>query len=161
MPSSGSEGSTGTPANAAGRGISPIDTNLPLLPGMSRSIYDDPRSTRFDSPPLVPTPIIARAHSAADALQVKHRPELLFPIVDDQLQSNGRVSGSSTPTPHQVRRPDRTLRTNLMQVGVSQQQGKGKRGQQQQAAGPSGRLSSMAQGPNGRYVVGGGQCECT
>lgn len=139
----------------------------------ARSIYDDPRATRFPSPP----PSLDRSHSdvavsasrdanagAKDAHTTKPRSqsqlnwatssrpsESASPSGSEQLKH----TGASTPAGDVHRGPDRSLRVNLMAACVPNQR------RNRNSAGPAatGRLNCMAKGTKGRYVVGGSQCE--
>lgn len=156
----GSAGSEGSPANhtpqdSATGTASPVERHLSLSVSVgARSIYDDPRATRFPSPP----PTLDRSHSDIDAgharTQRQRRP------TDVGSSSSGpdsrKRTGTSTPTAAFHRGPDRSLRVNLMAACIQPQR------RNRNSAGPAatGRLNAMAKGPKGQYVVGGSQCRC-
>ncbi|KLT45836.1 WD40 repeat-like protein [Cutaneotrichosporon oleaginosum] len=153
----GSAGSEGSPANHTPQdsvtgAASPVERHLSLSVNVgARSIYDDPRATRFPSPP----PTLDRSHSDVDAgaarTQRQRRP------TDVDSTSSGpdsrKHTGASTPAAVIRRGPDRSLRVNLMAASVQTQR------RNRNSAGPAatGRLNAMAKGPKGRYVVGGSQ----
>lgn len=136
LPASDGPTTNVTPIESA-RAVSPVEPSPQLpTPLSTRSLYDDPRTTRYV--PASP----ARGDDRATALRRDDSP--------------GARSGASTPTNRIRRGPDRSLRVNLMQVAASQPKSKGRR---PPSVAASGRLTSLARGPGMRYVVGGGQCE--
>jgi hypothetical protein len=65
------------------------------------------------------------------------RPGMLRHVSENAVSFSSRSGG---PTPRVGYGPDRTVRADLM-------------------GGKRGRLEAMVKGPEGRYAVGGGQCE--
>lgn len=84
------------------------------------------------------------------------RPNLVRHATDDGIGS------SATPVAGRVLNGDRGVRVNLLtSPSMSLINANGKKGRSSGLATPGigGRLSAMARGSEGRYVVGGGQCE--
>ncbi|WOO82174.1 putative WD repeat-containing protein [Vanrija pseudolonga] len=134
LPASDGPTTNVTPIESA-RAVSPVEPSPQLpTPLSTRSLYDDPRTTRYVPPSPLP------GDDRASALRRDDSP--------------GARSGASTPTNRIRRGPDRSLRINLMQVAASQPKSKGRR---PPSVAASGRLTSLARGPGMRYVVGGGQ----
>ncbi|RSH80055.1 uncharacterized protein EHS24_009729, partial [Apiotrichum porosum] len=155
IPSSSSEGSSTniTPQDSA-RGDSPTEAPLSSIHtlNLAKSIYDDPRSTRFPTP-APGTGQASRAHSdsvgGTGGLASRASGPNLLRRLTDEYQRNGGVVPSPSSTGARV---DRSLRVNLMQIPT-----KGKARNTMPAPACGGRLNSMAKGPGDRYVVGGGQ----
>lgn len=168
IPSSGSEGSlVNRTSQDSARAVSPgasapppiMDPQYPLAMA-SKSIYDDPRTTVFPSPSVprsqsdIQHTYASVVTSASSSAVSSRRPSLVRRLTDEALSAaTGKRTSSPGPS---LLRLDRGLRVNLMQSG---QGSKGKTRTGTPAPAYGGRLTSMAKGPAGRYVVGGGQCE--
>lgn len=144
IPSSSSDASSNPPALASPQDLSvPPSSGRPSIDPTNyerhvQHIYDDPRQTHFHSPPdrfILP----ARLERERERTQSR-RPAYLRHVSDNALTIGGR-SGGATPRGVSASR-ERGVRADL---------GVGKRGK---------RVSGMVKGPEGRYAVGGPQCEC-
>ncbi|BEI90469.1 uncharacterized protein CcaverHIS019_0305390 [Cutaneotrichosporon cavernicola] len=156
----GSAGSEGSPANPTPQDsvtgqASPVERRLSLSVNVgARSIYDDPRATRFLSPP----PTLDRSHSDDDRgtlhTQRQRRPtEFDIDFPSSSRPHSLKRSDNSTPTAPLSNGPDRSLRVNLMAACVQPP----RRNRNSAAPAATGRLNAMAKGPKGQYVVGGSQ----
>ncbi|TYJ57984.1 hypothetical protein B9479_001342 [Cryptococcus floricola] len=118
-------------------------------------VYDDPRSIYY--PPLAPLPSYA-----PPSLTRPSRPTLLRHLTDEGLYSQPpsyrSASSSQTPTPRarseSRERSDRGVRVNLMAAAAGNT---ARKGWGMSSATGTTRMNRMAEGPNGRYAVGGGQ----
>ena len=126
----------------------PVSDKRGISPSPHRAIYDDPRRTNYYT--STDTPPNWRGLTTAP---VPRRPGLLRTQTDDGLSR----SQASTPTPRgesRAQRADRAVRTNVLMEGAA-----GKRNWGVTTLPGSGRVTAMAQGPDGKYAIGGGQCE--
>ncbi|WVQ74341.1 hypothetical protein IAR50_003940 [Cryptococcus sp. DSM 104548] len=119
------------------------------------AIYDDPRSIYY--PPLTPLPSYF-----PPTLTRPSRPTLLRRLTDEgpysQAPSYRSASSSQVSTPR-VRsesreRSDRGVRVNLMAAAAGNT---ARKGWGMSSATGTTRMTRMAEGPNGKYAVGGGQ----
>jgi hypothetical protein len=120
-------------------------------------VYDDPRtpyayheggSSAFSQPGAE-----SRDKTRSFSSAVSARPNLLRQSTDDGIFLGRSSSQAATPRPRKNAGPDRAVRVNLFTHG----QPKNRKNLPIHGSGT--RLATMAQGPEGRYVVGGGQCE--
>lgn len=153
IPSSASDASS-NPALASPQDVSvPPSSGRPSIdpgaPPFERThlqylIYDDPRQTHFHSPPdrfvlparLDPNREIDRERERS----LSRRPPYLRHVSDNALTVGAR-SGGATPRGASASGRERGVRADL---------GVGKRGK---------RVTGMTKGSEGRYAVGGPQCE--
>ncbi|GMK56594.1 hypothetical protein CspeluHIS016_0304340 [Cutaneotrichosporon spelunceum] len=156
----GSAGSEGSPANpspqdSVSSSAFPVERQLSLNVNVgARSIYNDPRATRFPSPP----PTLDRSNSDVDtgtARTQRQRRATEFDVGSSSSSAADSLkrTGTLTPTATLHGGPDRSLRVNLMAACVQPNR------RNRSSAGPTatGRLNAMAKGPKGQYVVGGSQ----
>ncbi|ODN73379.1 hypothetical protein L202_07913 [Cryptococcus amylolentus CBS 6039] len=121
----------------------------------SSVVYDDPRSIYY--PPLAPLPSYA-----PPSLNRPSRPTLLRHLTDEGLYSQPPLyrsaSSSQAPTPRarseSRERSDRGVRVNLMAAAAGNT---ARKGWGMSSATGTTRMNRMAEGPSGRYAVGGGQ----
>jgi len=127
---------------------SPLETTLTSRSdehGRGRSasphavLYDDPRQIHF-----------ASGSWASRNLTLPRRPHLLRHNTDDIL------SRTTTPRPRTREKDDVLLKS--VKVNVLEDSSGVKRGWGMNILPGSGRITAMAQGSEGRYAVGGGQC---
>ncbi|OCF34320.1 hypothetical protein I316_03834 [Kwoniella heveanensis BCC8398] len=178
IPSSGSDTSSIQHSRDSPRISSPLDPSFHINSHSSGSaaprprsqdrrhivqnlIYDDPR-TIYHIPIAAPSSNASSSGAGGSAfghylnagISRPGRPGLLRHMTDD---GSGR-SGSQVPTPRvrsesRSRERDRGVRVNLMSVSSNG----GKRGWGMNSATGTTRLNGMAQGPDGKYAIGGGQ----
>ncbi|WWC65935.1 uncharacterized protein I303_108557 [Kwoniella dejecticola CBS 10117] len=167
IPSSGSDASSiHLRERDSPRVSSPLDPSFNLQPHahphrpsqtqeqrrhLQNLIYDDPRTIYHPSPSPSSSDrgFMSNLGLLTAGINRPGRPGILRHMTDDG-------SGRSTPrvrSESRSRERDRAVRVNLMSTGA---QG-GKRGWGMNSASGNTRLNAMAQGPEGRYAIGGGQ----
>ncbi|WVF68409.1 hypothetical protein IAT40_003174 [Kwoniella sp. CBS 6097] len=178
IPSSGSDTSSIQHSRDSPRFSSPLDPSFHINTNTHQSssaprprsqdrrhivqnlIYDDPRTIYYI--PIAPSSSgtgtggggSSFGHHLSAGINRPGRPGLLRHMTDD---GSGR-SGSQVPTPRvrsesRSRERDRGVRVNLMSISSNGS----KRGWGMNSATGTTRLNGMAQGPEGKYAIGGGQ----
>ncbi|WVQ84512.1 hypothetical protein IAT38_006666 [Cryptococcus sp. DSM 104549] len=125
-------------------------------------VYDDPRTVYFNPLPASSAGGESRFASAFSNISSNHlsaggsglqrfgRPNMLRHLTDD---GSGRGSGMSTPRARsESTERDKGVRVNLMAAATA-----AKRGWGMSSATGTTRINRMAEGPDGKYAVGGGQ----